>query len=110
MNEALNNVTSLDEALKIAEVKKDVKDLTKELSEGMYSGVKEVASSADRLVSAFSNLNEVFSDEDASVWERILAVWNAMMNSVDAFMSIVKTIDSLTEITKNWVRQNRRKL
>ena len=100
LNEALNNVTSLDEALKIAEVKKDVKDLTKELSEGMYSGVKEVASSADRLVSAFSNLNEVFSDEDASVWERILAVWNAMMNSVDAFMSIVKTIDSLTEITK----------
>lgn len=76
MNEALNNVTRLDEALKIAEVKKDVKDLTKELSEGMYSGVKEVAPARPARVS-FSNLNEVFSDEDASVWERILAVWNA---------------------------------
>lgn len=100
LNNALNNVTSLDEALKIAQVKKDVKDLSKELNEGMYSGVKEIASSSDRLVSAFSSLHDVFGDEDASAWERIMAVWNAMINTVDAFMSIVKTIEELTKITE----------
>lgn len=100
LNEALNNVTSLDEALKIAQVKKDVKDLSKELREGMYSGVKEIASSSDRLVSAFSSLNDVFDDEDASAWERIMAVWNAMINTVDAFMSIVKTIEELTKVSE----------
>lgn len=100
LNDALNNVTSLDEALKIAQVKKDVKDLSKELNEGMYSGVKEIASSADRLVSAFSSLHDVFGDEDATAWERIMAVWNAMVNTVDAFMSIIKTIETLTLITE----------
>ena len=100
LNEALNNVTSLEDALKIAQVKKDVKDLSKELKDGMYSGVKEIASSSDRLVSAFSSLHDVFGDEDATVWERIMAVWNAMINTVDAFMSIVKTIEELTKITE----------
>ena len=100
LNEALNNVTSLEDALKIAQVKKDVKDLSKELKDGMYSGVKEIASSSDRLVSAFSSLHDVFDDEDASAWERIMAVWNAMINTVDAFMSIIKTIETLTAITE----------
>lgn len=100
LNDALNNVTSLDEALKIAQVKKDVKDLSKELREGMYSGVKDIASSSDRLVSAFSSLKDVVGDEDATAWERIMAVWNAMINTVDAFMSIIKTIEELTKITE----------
>ena len=100
LNDALNNVTSLEDALKIAQVKKDVKDLSKELNAGLYSGVKEIASSSDRLVSAFSSLHDVFGDEDATAWERIMAVWNAMINTVDAFMSIVKTIEELTKITE----------
>lgn len=100
LNAAMSNVESLEKALKIAEVKKDVKDLSRQLNEGLYSGVKDIASSSDRVVSAFSSLRDVFSDEDATTWERIMAVWNAMINGVDAFMSIVKTIENLTEITK----------
>lgn len=100
LNGALNNVTTLEDALKIAEVKKDIKDLTKQLNEGMYSGVKDIASSSDRLVSAFSSLRGVMNDEDATAWERIMAVWNAMTNTVDAFMSIVKMIETLTEVTQ----------
>lgn len=100
LNGAMTNVDNLEDALKIAEVKKDVKDFTKELNEGVYSGVKNIASSSDRLVSAFSSLHDVFGDEDATAWERIMAVWNAMINTVDAFMSIVKTIEELTKITE----------
>lgn len=100
LNNAMTNVDSLEKALKIAEVKQDVKDFSKELNEGVYSGIKEIASSSDRLVSAFSSLHDVFGDEDASAWERIMAVWNAMINTVDAFMSIVKTIETLTLLTE----------
>lgn len=100
LNNAFNNVTTLEDALKIAEVKKDVKDLTRQLNEGIYSGVKDIASSSDRLVSAFSSLRGVMNDEDATAWERIMAVWNAMTNTVDAFMSIVKMIETLTEVTQ----------
>lgn len=96
---AMANVPSLEEALKLAQVKEDIKNLNKELNESLYSGVKDIASSSDRIVSAFSNLRDVMNDVDASGWERIMAVWNAMTNVVDTFLSIIKMIESLTELT-----------
>lgn len=97
---AMANVPTLESKLKIAQVKQDVKDFSKELNENLYSGIKDIASSSDRMVSAFESLRGVFSDVDASGWERIMAVWNAMTNSVDALMSIAKTIETLTELTE----------
>ncbi|WP_291580961.1 tape measure protein [Bacteroides sp.] len=100
LNRALQNVDSLEDALKIAQVIEDVKNLKKELGEGVYSGIKDIASSADRLVSSFKNLDEVFDPEsEADGWERLMAVWNAMTNVVDSFLSIIKMIENLTEIT-----------
>lgn len=96
---AMANVPSLEEALKLAQVKEDIKNLNKELNESLYSGVKDIASSSDRIVSAFSNLRDVMNDVDASGWERTMAIWNAMTNVVDTFLSIIKMIESLTEIT-----------
>lgn len=96
---AMANVPGLEEKLKIAQVKQDVKDFTKELNEGLYSGIKDVASSSDRVVSAFENLRDVMNDVDASAWERIMAVWNAMTNVIDSFLSIIKTIQTITELT-----------
>ena len=97
---AMANVPDLEKALKIAQARQDIKDLGKELKQGMFSGVKNIASSADRMVSAFTQLRDVMDDEDASAWERIMAVWNVMVNSVDSFMSIIQTIDTLRELTE----------
>ncbi len=96
---AMANVPSLEQALKIAQVKEDVKNLSKELNEYVYSGIKDIASSSDRVVSAFKNLSDVMNDVDATGWERIMAVWNAMTNVADSFMSIMKMIENLTELT-----------
>lgn len=104
LNNAMNNVTNLEDALKLAQVKEDIKNLNKELNESLYSGVKDIASSSDRIVSAFSNLRDVMNDVDATGWERIMAIWNAMTNVVDAFLSIIKMIESLTEITNKLTR------
>lgn len=100
LNAAMLNVTDMEEALKIAVVMEDVKQLKQELSDGVYSGMKDIASSADRLVSSFQALDEAFDpDSEASGWERLMAVWSAMTNAVDAFLSIAKTIEALTELT-----------
>lgn len=100
LNDALGGVTTLDEALKIAEVKKDVKDLTKQLNEGMYSGIKNIVSGADRLVSSFSKLGEVMNDENATAWERFMAVWEALTNTADAILGVIETIKNLSELSK----------
>lgn len=93
------NVPTLEDALKLAQIREDIKSFSKELNESLYSGVKDIASSSDRMVSAFENLRDVMNDVDASGWERIMAVWNAMTNTIDGIMSICKTIETLTELT-----------
>lgn len=100
LNNAIRNTDDLGTALKIAQVKQDVEDFSKELNEGLYSGVKNIASSSDRMVSAFENLRDVMNDVDSSGWERIMAIWNAMINAVDSFNSIIHTIESITALSK----------
>jgi len=56
------------------------------------------------MVSAFESLRDVMNDVDASGWERIMAVWNAMTNTIDGLMSIIKTIETLTELTNKLAR------
>lgn len=98
LNNMMLNVKTLGEALKIAEVQDDVKELKKNLNEGLYSGIKDIANSADRMVSSFGNLNEVFSNTDASGWEKIIALFNTMIQTVDGIMSVIQTITALKEI------------
>nr|DAL14084.1 MAG TPA_asm: Tail tape measure [Caudoviricetes sp.] len=98
------NVPTLEDALKLAQVKEDIKSFNKELNESLYSGVKDIASSSDRMVSAFENLRDVMNDVDASGWERIMAIWNVMTNTIDGIMSICKTIETLTELTNKLAR------
>lgn len=98
------NVPTLEDALKLAQVREDIKSFRKELNEGIYSGIKDVASSSDRMVSAFESLRDIFNDVDASGWERIMAVWNMMTNTIDGIMSIIKTIETLTELTNKLAR------
>ena len=97
---SLANVPSLEEALKLAQVKEDIKNLSKELNESLYSGIKDIASSSDRVVNAFKNLSDVMNDVDSTGWEKIMAIWNAMTSMIDSFMSIIKMIENLTEITE----------
>lgn len=100
LDNAIKNVDSLEDKLAIAQVKKDIKDLSDELSESLYSGIKNIASSSDRVVSAFQNLKDVLSDVDASGWEKIMAVWNMIINTTDTVMSAIKTIENISAIVK----------
>ena len=100
LNRAIQNVDSLEDALRLAQVQADVEQLQTDLREGLYSGIKDVAGNADRLVSAFQSAKETFSSPDASGWEKILAVWNAMVNAVDGLMSVLKIIENMTTLTQ----------
>lgn len=99
LTNAMSKVGTLEDALKLSQVREDIKALDRELDESVYSGVKDIAGSADRVVNAFSSLRDVMNDVDATEWEKIMAVWNAMVNVVDSFLSIAKMIENITELT-----------
>lgn len=98
LNNAIQNVDSLEEQLKIAQVQEDIEDLQRSLNEGLYSGIKDIAFSSDRIVSSFESLRDVLNDVDATGWEKIMAIWNAIINSVDGIMSVIHTIENLSKI------------
>ena len=98
LNAALQNVDSLEEALKIAEAKIAVEDLQKELRNGLYGGVKSAVGNVDSVVSAFERVSDVMSDVDASGWERIMAVWEAMTSVTDALFETIEMIERLASV------------
>lgn len=98
LNAALQNVDSLEDALKIAEAKIAVEDLQKELRNGLYGGVKSAVGNVDSVVSAFERVGEVMSDVDASGWERIMAVWEAMSSMGDALLETIEMIERLASV------------
>ena len=98
LNAALQNVDSLEEALKIAEAKIAVEDLQKELRNGLYGGVKSAVGNVDSVVSAFERVGEVMNDVDASGWERIMAVWEAMTSVTDALFETIEMIERLASV------------
>lgn len=98
LSSAMSNVKTLEDALKIAEAKKAVEDLTKELRSGTYNGVKSIVGGVDNIVSSFERVGDVLSDSDASAWERIMAVWEAMTSISDAFIQTIEIIERLTKV------------
>lgn len=104
LNDALSNTKSLEDALKIAQVKKDIKDLKKEFNQGLFSVIRGGVSGIDNMVSAFTNIKETLSDVDASGWEKIMSIWDGLTSVVDSFLSVIETVRTLTEITEQLKR------
>lgn len=99
-NNAIANVSSLEKALKLAQVQDDIKSLSRELRNMKWGAAKGIVPNIDGIVSAFQRLNDAFDpDSEADGWERLMAIWNAMSSVIDTMMSIVNTIESITELT-----------
>lgn len=96
----MSNVSSLEEALKLAQIKSDIKDLNKEIGKGALATADGFMRGADGIVNSINRINEAFSNPDASGWEQIMAIWDGLMSTIDSFMQIVETIQKLSEVTK----------
>lgn len=100
LDNAIGNVTDFEKALKIAQVKQDIKDLGKEINAMGWDGIKGAVSSVEGIVSAFERLRDAFDpDSEADGWERLMALWNSMTSVVDGIMSVIQTIENITELT-----------
>ena len=100
LSAAMKKDISLSEALKVQELKKDIKDLKKQLNTDLYAGVKNIANSAKNVYEGFNALKNTINDIDASGFEKFIALWDFMTNTVDSILSIIQLISNLTEVTK----------
>lgn len=101
INAQMAKVTSLSDALKLAEVKKDVKDFTKELKDKTWNGIKDIADGSDRIVSSWQQLGQTLNSADASGWDKIMSIWNALESSVDGILGIIQTVKEWTKASQD---------
>jgi tape measure domain-containing protein len=100
INAQLAKVTNLSDALKLAEVKKDVKEFAKDLRSQAWSSVKNIMSGSDQIVSSWQQLGKTLNSSDARGWEKIMAIWKAMESSVDGIFSIVDAVKEWTKASE----------
>lgn len=100
INAQMAKVDSLAEALKLAEAKEAIEDLSKELGRMQWDAAKNAVSNLDNIVSAVERVSEVMNDSDASGWERIMAIWDAMASMVDGFMKMIEMLETMKEVTE----------
>ena len=88
---------SLEEAMNFSKISEDIGALQKEMDELVYSGVKDLANSMDRVVSAANNLKDTMEDTDSSGWEKFMAVFNMISQVLDSAMGMYQSIQKIQE-------------
>lgn len=88
---------SLEEAMNYSKVIEDIESLRKEMGTLVYSGVKDLADSMDRVVNAANNLKTTMEDTDASGWEKFMAIFSMITQVLDSAMGMYQNIQSLQE-------------
>lgn len=99
MDAAKASADSLAAAMNYAKIQEDIKSVKKEMNNLIYSGIKDFATSLDRVVSAADTLKETFEDTDASGWEKFMAVFNMITQVIDTAMGIYSTITTIQELS-----------
>lgn len=100
LDNAIKSIPDLEKALKLAEIKEDIKNFTKELTNLRWDAAKGIVGDIDSLVSSFKNLADAFDPEsEADGWERLMALWNLFAGVVDSIMAVCNTLEAITELT-----------
>lgn len=95
---AAKEAKTLEAAMNYQKVVEDIKDVKKELNNLVYSGVKDFATSLDRVVSAWDTLEKTMEDNDATGWEKFMAIFNLMTQIIDSAIGVYQTITTIQQL------------
>ena len=96
---AAREASTLEAAMNYQKIVEDIKEVKKEINGLVYSGVKDFATSLDRVVSAWDTLKEAMQEGDATGWEKFMAIFNLMTQIVDSAIGIWQTITTIQELS-----------
>lgn len=84
---------------KLAEWKKDIEDLSKAYQDRLYTSIRDVSNSFERLYNVYKDFAEAFGaeiDPDGN-FQKILTVFGALFETFETIYSIVKSLSALSE-------------
>lgn len=98
LDKTIANAETMEEAMNLAKVSEDIKDLKKELNQGVWENFTGIADAADRLTRAVEDVIETMEDPDTTAWEKILSIFNAITQVTDTILQSIEMITTLTEV------------
>lgn len=95
---AAREASTLEAAMNYQKVIEDIKSVKKEINGLVYSGVKDFASSIDRVTTAWGTLQETMDSNDATGWDKFMAIFNMVTQVIDSAVGIYQTINTIMEL------------
>lgn len=99
LDKAIKDATTEELSLKLNIVKRDIKDMQKELNRTKWEGIKSAVNGVENFKSSFENLTNVFK-ENGTMFERLMALWNTFASVIDTINSVSDAITSVKDITE----------
>ena len=87
-------LTSLSEALKVAELKEDLENLNKNIFSESIDGITGFANSIDSIANSWERV----ANSDLSGWEKMIAIINALGDSVKGLTGAWETYKAIKEL------------
>jgi len=92
LDEQLRKEPDLAKQLNLLKVKQEIKDLQKQLNNGLYNGMKDVANSAKNV---YSSLKTIGAIKPSKEWETFFSVWDTVTSVIDSINSVIKLFKDL---------------
>lgn len=90
---------TIEEAYRFEQIREDIEDFDNQMASTIIGGIENFATSMDRVVSGAQQLRDIMENIDSTGWEKIMGVVNYIFNILNAFTSILETVNTLTEIS-----------
>lgn len=100
INAQILKVKSLKEALKLDEIREDLKAFQEQVNKLSYEGLRGGGDAIIGVANAWQQLSQTMSNADATAWEKIQAVWSALTSSIDGVLQIVNIINEFTKASE----------
>ena len=95
--EGLAQSKTLDDAIRLTEIKDSLESLQREMSNLRFDAIGEGIGSIDGMVKAFSRLSDAM-EGGASDWERIMAVWGVLESVAQGIIFTIESVAKAREV------------
>ena len=96
---AKKQAATLEEAMKFSKIQEDIEELKNSINDAVYSGIKNMASSMDRVIKGMETLKNTMDDTDSTGWEKFMAVFNELVQITDTFISALRTVQTIQDMS-----------
>jgi len=99
LEKAIANASDFTQAMNLAKLREDIRALSNELGNQMWSDLKGFVGAIDGIVGAHERLNEVMEDEDSDGWDQFLATFNLLASYVDTAIGAIESLNAVMQLS-----------